>query len=416
MKKKIIIGCIVLVLLVCGAICVYYNNIYSPAEEFIDEVYNEENFEEEKVVWSEISNKTGKEIVAYEFTDSIGMYYGDFVEEVNLDLSNIVYKFNCESDTCTILNSSSLNSHYLVVLDNEKYYVYDLQNQLETIVDIPNETNFARVLYDENYSALGIILNTSPYAFENASYYSFLTNEIVVEYGLYTNITIDTDLLENLNYIQAICQDDNQYDYVDIYLLDATSGDVLLMETSVDIMYSYSYYYLYNDNGGYLYTGYSNSSEMDYLTIYNKNLEVLIEYDTYIDSRYIKSLVIKQNGDLLIRANNQLYIYNESGYISETNVYDEIRYISDNEYLVVDNNNLNIIDESEEILYEIAILSDNEKMLFVQDISSMYDMGMFYGQNGALIVLEGDYEGYHCYFYDTDLKTIEYVEYDSLEF
>lgn len=324
----LIITLLILLVVICGLvirnlIMVNENSEYNVDLDIYEESsLNEENADPEEVdssdlVWLEIYDGTGREIIIYEnFSDTSGNYYLGFADEFNENDINVIYSFCWESDIGEILASYSAN--YNIVKNEERYYIIDLESRLIAKIELPENTQKAEIIIDSKNEPLGIMLYDDSEYRGDIAYYSIESNKVTIEYGEYDDIDNDMELLENTGYISTRNKlyKDNYIYSQDIYLLDSYTGEVLIEDENVSSELIYYYSYKASELAEYIITSYSASNQIEYLSIYYTDLKVL--YSDYLENKTVEcekitNIEFDEYGNLKFDAEGETYIYEKNG-------------------------------------------------------------------------------------------------------
>ncbi len=303
-----------------------------------------------------------------EKTDTSIKIYGKDVLSTEPSTDDVYHEYYCQTDECLFIHG---NDNFALI-DDGKYMIFSLID--EAVFDIPK-------LYD---------LDESEFVVNNNVLYGLIFNED--DHEIYYSLDYEKYFFENNDY------------YVD------RSSDIIVKDKKILV---------YNSNGYYLYDLDSNSNIVTGNTIYINYLDGVNDYfykvndnTNRIKNIYTSDLyVIETDGAVNVLMNNNNFVYTadnktfivknkENEIISVSSAYDEIYEFYDNYIIAKRDDNLLILDQSDEVIKEIPL--DGYKY-------DSYRSGYYKDtlKEGFHLFLDNNIDMYEVYF---NPSTLEYYK------
>lgn len=282
----------------------------------------------------EAKNAISIDIYKYSYVDMDGDdYYGDDSEENNNEYvkQEKVGSITCKTTNCFIEDA---NREYALVKENDSYTLINYTNNkiiVEGFAKNKNSEDIVALLTDLDNNVHGITLQKK----DKAIIYSLKENKTIeVDGSLFSLQEINSKYLFYKDLYATVMSGENK---ITFNLYDINTGNKIIEKDSYPIGL------LGNKDEVYVefYDDINNKS-----LIYNSKGNLILNDDNIISSTYL------QDSNLIIIYDTKYVVYDTISFDKkyESKSFLDIYYIGDNYMLVVDNNDLNVLDLSGNIL------------------------------------------------------------------
>ena len=261
--------------------------------------------------------KNGKTIYRTNFINSVGKYSD----------------YTCKTGNCAVFEVSS-NGRYTVIYDNNKYFLYDINNK-KSVKDLSlPKRNYSEIqVYNASNGNIGLILKPKA---GGVGYYDATKNKLVLNFYAYNFITT-YDFLFNRGLVLLYSYNVKQYYLYDVFNVKIKKDDI----SHVISCNNCNDYYFDNVN---LY-----SSKTSATIIYDKNLNKIYE-----GSGIYLNNVIFDHDELFMYDNKNIYVYKNSKLLRKSEDYKKLFFANKQYILANDKNDISLLDSNNKLIGNIT--------------------------------------------------------------